>query len=375
MPDLLRPESLTSFYILAVSIPVVVFSSGLAGILAAYHRFDLINAVRLPLGLITFIGPLLVLPFSSSLVPVIAVLAVSRFATCAAQYLLCLRVMPELRLKRQFVRGAMRPLLNFGGWMTISNIISPLLVYLDRFIIGTLISVTAVAYYATPYEMVTKLWVVPGALVATLFPAFAAAGNRDTARTVQLFSKSIAATFILIFPIVLVIVAFSREGLLLWLGGDFAAHSAPVLKLLAVGVFLNCLAQIFFTLVQGRGRPDLTAKFHLLEFMFYLPLLIWGIKRYGIVGAAAVWVLRVAVDGLLLLWAAQHLVPEAKALVFKTAGYMAMAAAALALCGAPDALRFRAALLLGIGSIFTVVSAAYLRRNNWFGLGKFKYGA
>ena len=35
------------------------------------------------------------------------------------------------------------------------------MVYLDRFVIGAVISVTAVAYYATPYEIVTKIGIIP----------------------------------------------------------------------------------------------------------------------------------------------------------------------------------------------------------------------
>ena len=70
MPDQLRPETLRSFYLLSVSIPIVILSSGFVGILTAYQRFDLINAVRTPLGLANFTVPLLVLPFSTSLVPI-----------------------------------------------------------------------------------------------------------------------------------------------------------------------------------------------------------------------------------------------------------------------------------------------------------------
>jgi O-antigen/teichoic acid export membrane protein len=374
MPDQLRPESLSAFYILSVFIPVVVFSSGFVGILAAYHRFDLINTVRLPLGLATFIGPLLVLPFSNSIVPVILLLALSRLASCIVQYLFCLRVMPELRIKKHFIPEAVKPLLSFGGWMTVSNIISPLMVYLDRFIIGALISVTAVAYYATPYEIVTKLWIVPGALVAALFPAFAATSNGNTTRTIQLLSKSIAATFIFLFPLVLIIVTFSREGLMIWLGDNFASNSTSVLKLLAVGVFVNCLAQVVFALVQGRGRADLTAKFHLLEFLLYLPLLLWAIKQYGIVGAAAAWIFRVTIDGLLLLWATQHLIPLVRKFTLKVSGYMIMSATVLALCGYPNSLIVRLILFTIIGVGFALFSLVYLRRNRLFGIMQFKEG-
>lgn len=54
------------------------------------------------------------------------------------------------------------------------------------------------------------------------------------------------------------LVAF--EGLMLWLGSEFADNSTLVLQLLAVGVFINSLAHVPSGLEQGAGRPDLTAK-------------------------------------------------------------------------------------------------------------------
>lgn len=368
MPDQLRPESLHAFYFLSASIPIIILSSGFAGILSAYQRFDLINAVRIPLGLATFIIPILVLSFSTSIAYITLFLALSRLASCAAQYWLCLRIMPSLRTGKRFIPETVKPLFSFGGWMTVSNIIGPLMVYLDRFIIGAVISVTAVAYYATPYEMVTKLWIVPGALVATLFPAFAATNNNDVSRTIQLLSKSIAATFILIFPIVLAIVTFSHEGLTIWLGKDFANNSAPVLRWLAVGVFINCFASVVFALIQGRGRPDLTAKFHLLELIFYLPLLWWALKHYGIVGAAFIWTLRVTVDGMLLLWASQRLIPVARKLTLKISGYVIVASVLFVFCGFSDSLTVRSILFAITSLTFAAFSLFYLRRNGISGI-------
>jgi len=368
MSDQLRQESLHAFYYLAASIPVVILSSGFVGILAAYQRFDLINAVRLPLGLATFILPLLVLPFSNSIASITLLLALSRLASCIAQYWLCLRVMPELGRGRRCMPEALKPLLSLGGWMTVTNIIGPLMVYLDRFVIGAVISVTAVAYYATPYEIVTKLWIVPSALVTTLFPAFAANHNGDASRMVQLLSKGIATMFIAIFPIALVIVTFSQEGLMLWLGKDFADKSTLVSQWLAAGVFMNCLAQVVFALVQGRGRPDLTAKIHLLELLVYLPLLWWGLKQYGIVGAAVVWTLRVAVDGIMLLWITQHLVPVARKVTLKISGYVIVASILFASCGFSDSLTVRSILFAVTILAFAAASLFYLRRNGISGI-------
>jgi O-antigen/teichoic acid export membrane protein len=55
-----------------------------------------------------------------------------------------------------------------------------------------------------------------------------------------------------------------------------------------------------FTLIQGVGRADLTAKLHLAELPVYLPLLWWLISHAGIEGAAMTWALRSLFDMLLL---------------------------------------------------------------------------
>jgi O-antigen/teichoic acid export membrane protein len=207
---------------------------------------------------------------------------------------------PELRERIAWHGTAAGPLLRFGGWMTVSNIVSPLMVTLDRFLIGATVSMTAVAYYATPYEIATKFWVIPGVVVPVMFPAFSAGFAHDRERTASLYRRCVKYIFLVLFPAVVLTVGLARSGLTLWLGADFAQHSFRVLQWLAVGVLLNGLATIPFALVQGAGRPDLTAKLHLVELPLYLLALWWLISVYGVEGAAMAWTARVGVDGVVL---------------------------------------------------------------------------
>jgi O-antigen/teichoic acid export membrane protein len=263
--------------------------------------------VRIPLGIFTFLGPLAVLSFSISLVPLVAVLVVARLASLCVYAALCLYIEPALRYAVDMQRAMVRPLINFGGWMTVSNIIGPLMVYMDRFLIGAMVSMTAVAYYATPYEVVTKLWILPTGLMGVMFPAFAAVLGQDPAQAARLFVRTVNYIFLSLFPVIIIIVTFAHEGLALWLGAEFADNSSLVLRLLAVGVFINSHAQVPFGLVQGAGRPDLTAKLHLIELLVYLLLLWWLLDAYGITGAAIAWVLRMAADAIFLFVMAHRL--------------------------------------------------------------------
>jgi len=296
IPNALQPETLHAFYLLALSLPIVITTAGLRGILEALQRFDLVNVVRVPLGLFTFLGPLLVLPFSRSLFWIVLVLVVGRLCTLLVHFGLCLHVAPSLRHRIAFEQRLVAPLLHLGSWMTASNILGPLLEYLDRFLIGSLISMTAVAYYTTPYEVITKVRLIPAALVGVLFPAFASTFASDKKRTERLFRVGVKCMFLVLFPITLLAITFAHEGLAAWLGPAFAINSTRVLQWLAIGVLLNSLAQVPFALIQGVGRPDVTAKLHLIELPLYATTLWFLVGRYGILGAAVAWVLRVAVD-------------------------------------------------------------------------------
>ena len=78
VPLELQAETLRGFYLLAASIPIVTITSGPRGILEAQQRFRILNLIRIPLSIFSVAGPLPVLPFSRSRVPVIVVLIVGR---------------------------------------------------------------------------------------------------------------------------------------------------------------------------------------------------------------------------------------------------------------------------------------------------------
>jgi O-antigen/teichoic acid export membrane protein len=356
IPAKLQPEVLNTFYLLALSIPVVTGTAGLRGVLEAYQRFDLTNLIRIPMGIFTFVGPLLILPFSNNLLPMVAILVLGRIVAWLVHFILCMKVITLLTSNIAFQLKRMKQLILFGSWMTISNIVGPLMVYFDRFIIGGMLSVAAVTYYATPYEVVTKLLIIPGALVGVLFPAFSTSFVQDPNRTEFLFSRSVRYIFLSLFPIGLAMVALASAGLNFWLGADFARNSTRVLQWLTVGVLLNSLSQVPFALVQGAGRPDLTAKLHLLELPFYVLILWWLIGTRGIEGAAIAWVVRTGVDAIGLFWMANRIVTTKLSFLGRRALVMACALFSMTLASVQFNLVLKGIFLVVTLSLFVFVS-------------------
>lgn len=346
IPPGLQSEALLSMYVLAAGTPFVVANAGLVGILTAFHRFGVLNAIRAPLGLYTFLSPLAVLPFSRSLVHVTSVLVLGRIFTFLAHVVACRGLLPHPRTAFREEDAGIGSLFRYGTWMTVSNLLVPLIQYADRFLIGAAVSVAAVAYYATPYEIVTKLLIVPGSILGVLFPAFAATAKGDSDRLLQLTTTGAKWVGLLLFPPLLLVVAFAEEGLQWWLGAEFARHGAAVLQWLAIGVFVNGLAQVFITLIHGVGRPDLSAKFHLLEVPIYLPLLWVGLGRYGILGAAVTRAVRMALDGCLLFLVSSRYTRAAKGPRLRMVAAILAAVACLLLPTLFDSLLLRGMLVV-----------------------------
>jgi O-antigen/teichoic acid export membrane protein len=184
--------------------------------------------------------------------------------------------------------------------MTVSNLIAPIMVYLDRFLISAFLSVAAVAYYATPFELVTKLWLVPVALTTVLFPAFAAFSVLDKVKLKLNYARGVRSCFVLLFPAVFLIFLFAPEGLHLWLGPRFVQQSTVVVRWFALGVLINSLAFVPFALLQAANRPDLTGKLHLIEVPFYIVASVTAIRYNGLHGAAFVWAMRLMVEAVIL---------------------------------------------------------------------------
>jgi len=356
VPKEMQSEVLRGFFLLGFSVPAVISTAALRGLLEAYQRFGLINALRIPMGIFAYLGPLLVLPFSKSFFAVVVVLVAGRVVAWAAHLLLCFHVIPTLRHRVHWQRAAVAPLLRFGSWMTVTNVVGPLMVTFDRFVIGSLLSVGAVAYYTTPFELVSKLGLIPGSLLGVMFPAFSTSFVQDRNRTAFLYGRSVKYLLLALFPLTVLIVALAQPGLKIWLGADFAQHSAPVLELLAVGVFMNCLAYAPFAVVQGAGRPDLTAKLHLIELPPYLIGLFWVTKTHGIEGAAVAWTVRAAVDALALFVIAKRFLPIRPSLQLQTLLLVVGALSAFALATLPRGLEMKGLFILFIFLGFVLIA-------------------
>ncbi len=356
IPAQLERESLITFYLLASAVPIVIISVGLRGVMSAYQKFDLINMIRVPMGIYFFVVPVPIIKwYANALHPVMVALVVGRLVALLIQLRLCNKIVLFMRPGAKFQRNLVRPLLTFGGWVTVSNLIAPLMIYIDRFFIGALLSASAVAFYATPNEVATKLWFLPWALLGVLFPAFSTSLAERSQLTAEIYNNSVKYLYITMFPIALFLVGFAFEALNIWVGPEFAGQSTLILKWMVVGVYMHSLAQVPYALLQGGGRPDIIAKLHMVELPIYCFLLWQLIGWWGTQGAAITWTIRLSIDALIVFRFAWTILPASADKVWHKLGLLLFALGSFFLVSNLEKLIYRCGAFFSIMTIFTLL--------------------
>ena len=302
LPAALVGETQQSLYLIAACLPLILATAAVRGVLEAKHRFSLVNAIRIPVNIGMIVVPLALIPFTQRLPIILLALLVGRAVMFLAFALSCLRIVPEMGRPRFLEKTNHAEVLRYGGWLTFSNIVGPLMANMDRFIAGMQLGMAAVTYYTTAYDVVTKLWIVSGSLLSVLFPLFSALSVDENLKLEDLFARAVKYITLLLTPAVMTAVVVGQDFLRIWLGLDFALQSSDVFQMLAIGVLACAVAQVPYNALQARGYPHAVAYAQMVELPVYLVLLWYAAPRFGIRGMAVVWLGRVLLDALLLFW-------------------------------------------------------------------------
>jgi O-antigen/teichoic acid export membrane protein len=285
---------------MALAVPVGTVSAVGIAALEARERFLTLNTLQVLVTALIQLSPLLVAWWRGpALDGLIAATVICRMGANLPVFLACRRYVP-LRGRPRFRKSLAAPLFHYGGWVTVTAVISPILVSVDRLLIGSQIGLGAVAHYAVPYNLVTKLQILPASLVRTLFPRFSLL---EWEKSVPIARQAVFGLAAITLPLTIAAIIMMKPFLSVWIGAEFAKVAAPVGEILLIGVWINSLAWVAVVMLQGQGRPAIVAKLHVLELIPYVAILWIGVAWAGLPGAAWAWVLRVAIDALLMFWA------------------------------------------------------------------------
>lgn len=342
--------------ITALALPWIVLGGVFRSTLEGLQRFDLSNSVQIPASALNFVAPLLVARAGGELPSIVGAICLTRITAVPLLLMLCRRQLPMLG-RPHLERAQVGRLVRFGSWLTVSNVVGPLLLALDRLVVGSMLGAGALGFYAPVYELVTRLTLVPGSVMAALFPAFSGLTSRGQAEIRRAMRRAQRLLALLMLPVVVLGVTFAPIVLRLWLGENHMTASVTVMQVLLVGLVALSIGAVPFTVVQALGRPKMSAIVHVVELPVHAVITWFLVSRFGLVGAAVAWSLRAIYDAILFEAVVRRMLGSGGAERVAASGRVAlgMTVATAILSTAAAATRWKPATLATLGTLGVLI--------------------
>ena len=295
----IRGEVADAVLWLIFSLPALLPTGVLIGALQARFRFAEVNLVQSLCGIL---GQLLPLWVASSGCVELGILVPTVLSSRILLFILLLilaRKFVSLKGVARFDIAHFGSLFIYGKWISVSAILGPLLVTIDRLFIASLSGPKAVTFYTVPYDLVSRSLLISNSFSSALFPRFAlsgSVGSRDLCFRSTFFLSAIVT------PVTIIGIFLANPFLSFWMGSSFAEASRGVPELLLLGVWLNSFAIPSHTELMANGSPKRVAIIYIVQVPVYLIALWLGINFWGIRGAAGAWAFRLFLDTFIFIF-------------------------------------------------------------------------
>lgn len=290
-----------SMMLIGFIVPFSMLANAYRGVLEGLADFQNASIIKAVGGALLFVAPLITLSVVDVDVYVIGFeYLIIRVALVFWTYRVVIRSENYIESKKTDRRFE-GSILRYSRNTLVSSIVSPLMVYGDRFVLSHVIGASAVGIYTIIQESIGRTVLVSASVAATYQPIYSGLKPKQLDRYKSSQSKWVA---------VLALAFFTGGMAAPWLieiwSGVPMENYRGLIYVFTAAIFVNSLAQFPYALLLAQGRPDYPAKFHTGEFIIYLPIVVLMIQQFGIYGAAISFLVRVIVDFILLEWAARR---------------------------------------------------------------------
>jgi O-antigen/teichoic acid export membrane protein len=229
-----------------------------------------------------------------------AVILTTFIALAVFHFLYSAKLQPALRHPRLEI-SAMPTLARFGVGLTIAGGMA-IFFSAERFFFTGANHLSDVAYYSVASSLALLITVVPVAATLPLLPALSRLrATNQWERLRSLFREAITGLTVVGTPVALALAFCAQPFLRLWAGSAYAhASTAPFWVMLA-GLWLHFGSLVSMEWLQASGRTALIAKVNTIQVPIYLAASALVVPRFGVMGAAAVWSLRIVVEAVVLV--------------------------------------------------------------------------
>jgi O-antigen/teichoic acid export membrane protein len=203
---------------------------------------------------------------------------------CARKYF-SIRFIANLEIYKQFFK--------YGSWISVTNVVGPLMTYGDRFLISLLVGIDKLPIYSIPQEVLQRILIVSASYANALLPKITVL-SKD--QVLVLYKKTIFYFILISVPLFVGLYFLLPYFFTFWLSESFSNEASGISSVLLLGIFFCSIAQITLTFNYACGLTKSVAVLHLVELPFYFLLLYFLLVEFSLYGAAIAWTTRVFCD-------------------------------------------------------------------------------
>lgn len=260
--------------------------SYLNSVTQALHRYDLTAIAEAAFGTFIPAATVLILWLGYGLLEVVTVRVVTGAVHGAVLAVIAKRLLPGYAFSMPQKEMISR-LMGFSGYSFMSRLAALTHAQADKLIIGSILGMAALAYYAVAAQIVGRIVSLTFRMSSVLFPAASAMQARgEMVRLGDIYLKASKYVTYLNGSAILLVCLFGREILHYWMGAEFANAGYLVLVLIAIALFFDSLTSIPSLINDAFGRPRNTGLFAIVRACL-ATLLVWLFAASGDIGTAA----------------------------------------------------------------------------------------
>ena len=263
-------------------------------VFTATQRFDLSNLIGVSTRLLMAGSVYAALDRGYGLIGISAATCGATLVDYLIRWRVSRRLVPQIEVKTRLAnRARLREMVSFGSWSFVISISGFIYAHAQPLIIGALMPIAAVGYYALAIGLTQQISGVLNPVGHVMYPAAAAMHMRDERGALQrLYRDGSRLMLLVVVSVVLVAALWADDFYRLWIGAKYLSGEpfpsvALLLRILLIGTLAGYTSSIAAQILLGSGRVRLLAISLVCGAALNLILVVTLIGPYGLVGVAA----------------------------------------------------------------------------------------
>jgi len=189
----------------------------------------------------------------------------------------------------------LKPVLRFGAGTLSIGLLAGLLTQADNLVVAKYTPLSQFAAYSVAFTLCAQVFgLVLAPIAAALLPYFTRlAGQKDAGRMVHEYHRWTQLIAVVTLPLAGVLIVFGRPLLEVWLGpaSPVIGTMMTILPLIALGSLLNGFVMPCYLMQLAIGWTRLSIIINIVTVCLFIPLVLFGVRHFGMVAGAVCWVL------------------------------------------------------------------------------------